>query len=227
MARGKILLLPAPTVSAIFYGQKGYERSVQDDLLDMQPTASGNIIVVGTTSNPVGPRHLKLMLLNQNGDSLLGKNLVVTCAACFESMTAGVGDVLPLSDGGFLINADVDTIVGTTITYRGMLVKVDSTLNLQWHYVHRTAALPIEYFTFTSMKELADHTILALGYKRSPNFNSSFQLYRFSSTGQLLNIYPFLSNMCNEIWATTLDALNDSTFMVGGRCGNAVLLVCI
>ena len=200
---------------------KTYERSVQDNLVDMQPTATGNIIAVGTTSNPIGPRHLKLLLLNQNGDSLLGNNLVVRCATCFESMTAGVGDVLPLSDGGFLINASVDTTVGTTGTYRGMLVKVNANLQLVWHYVHRTSAFPIEYYTFTSLKELADRTILALGYKRGPNFNSSFQIYHFSPQGHLLSIYPFQSNICSEVWGITLDALNNNTFMIGGRCGNA------
>jgi hypothetical protein len=164
---------------------------------------------------------LRLLLMNQNGDSLKGKELVVRGQT--EGMYDNLNTVTPLSDGGYLITSYTDTVSSTypNGTDMGMIVKVDSNLNLKWNYIHRTPN--VDGYSFTKVKELADSSLLILGFKLFPNSGSnanSFQLYHFSPKGQLLNTYPFTSSICSQIMGITLDALPDSTYMIGGMCGN-------
>ena len=64
----------------------------------------------------------------------------------------------------------------------GMMVKVDSAFNIQWHYVHRTPAL--ETYVFTKAKELTDGSVLVLGFKQMPisgsNLNGFQPFFTFS-----------------------------------------------
>ncbi|HYH55207.1 MAG TPA: hypothetical protein VD772_01265, partial [Anseongella sp.] len=157
--------------------KKKYTQSMLDDLIDMQYMANGNIIAVGTSDIPTGPRHLRLMLLDQNGDSLKGTQLIVNCITCYESMYSDLGSVTATADGGAIITAAIDTTInGIRVAYRGMLVKVGANLQLQWKYIHRTPVLPIETYIFSSVKELADHSILVLGFKQQPTGSNGFQL---------------------------------------------------
>jgi hypothetical protein len=203
---------------------KGYSWGIFNEaIMDMKFTKTGNILAAGITDKPVGPAHIKLMLVNQNGDSLLGRQLIVTDSSRTETMNDSFSSVTPLSDGGFLVTAAVDTVTAAAPggTYMGMVVKVDANLHYQWKYIHRNPAG--DEFKFTRAKELADGTVIVLGFKIRPiatgNLNS-FQFFRFTSQGQLLNVYPFTSSVCTQVWGITLDALPDSTFMIGGRCGN-------
>lgn len=203
---------------------KGYAwNSYTDALMDMKFNKSAQIIAAGITDNPVGPVHIKLMLLNQNGDSLLGRQLVLTDSNRTESMFYNYSSVTPISTGGYLITGGVDTITVAQPggSYMAMVVKVDANLNYQWKYIHRTVTT--EEYHFTKAKELVDGKVIVLGFKSRPlttgNING-FQIYRFSPQGQLLNVYPFTSSNCTQVLGITLDALPDSTFMIGGRCGN-------
>jgi hypothetical protein len=192
-----------------------------DRLIDMKMAKNGNIIALGNTDKPFGPNHVKLMLINQNGDSLLGRQLVVHGINRDEFVGYNFNSVTPLSDGGYLITADVDTITSTypNGTRMGMLVKVDRNLNMLWHKEIRNAAS--DFYMLTKTRELTDGSLLVLGYKYWPKQNSNiFQLYRFSPNGQLLATYPFTSSICTSLLITSLDALPDSTYMIGGSCGN-------
>ncbi|MBK0403402.1 T9SS type A sorting domain-containing protein [Adhaeribacter sp. BT258] len=164
---------------------------------------------------------MKLIHLNQNGDSLKSKQFVVNGFNRKESMIGNFNSITPLSDGGFLITATTDTVnaIYPNGSYMGMVVKVDSALKIKWHYVHRTP--DVDEYAFTKAKELTDGTILVLGFKFRPSQGGNgFQIYRFSPGGQLKNVYPFTSSICSQVWGITFDALADTTYLIGGRCGN-------
>jgi hypothetical protein len=200
---------------------KDYSWHINDRFIDMKFARNGDVIGAGNTPSLAGPYHIKLMRVSQQGDSLDAKQLIVTNPNRNESMSPNVNSITALSDGGFLLTAATDTTTATTAAVMGMVVKVDSAFNVQWHYVHRTPTL--ETYVFTKAKELTDGSLLVLGFKQTPisgaNLNG-FQLYHFDSQGQLMATYPFTSSICSQVWGITFDALNDSTFMVGGRCGN-------
>jgi hypothetical protein len=201
---------------------KGYPWGGSNEyLLDLKYTPKGNIIAAGITDKPFGPWHLKLMLLNQNGDSLKGKQLIINSINGEEGMDANFNSITPLSDGGYLLTANLDTATSSFPNgiNQGTIVKVDSSFNLVWKYIHRTQA--VDEYIFTKAKELADGSVIVLGFKFRPaQGGNGFQLYRFNAQGVLKNVYPFTSSICTQTWGVTLDALSDSTFMVGGRCGN-------
>jgi hypothetical protein len=200
---------------------KDYNWSSDDALVDMQFTKKGKIITAGISNIPVGLSHLKLMVFNQNGDSLKGKQINVNGPNRSESMYSAFSSVTPLSDGGYLLTANLDTVTSSFPNgiAMGMVVKVDSSLNLVWKYIHRTPA--VDEYVFTKAKELADGSVIVLGFKFRPaQGGNGFQLYRFNAQGVLKNVYPFTSSICTQTWGVTLDALPDSTFMIGGRCGN-------
>lgn len=200
---------------------KNYTRSNWDGVSHLQFTKQGKIAAYGATDVPAGPRHHYMLLLNQNGDSLNGKQLILTIPNRFESLYAHYNSLLPLSGGGFLYTGYVDTVTSAYPNGLGLgtIVKVDSSFNVQWKYIHRTPAT--DGYIFTKAKELEDSTILVLGFKFRPAQGSNgFQLYHFAKKGNLLAIYPFTSSICSQVYGITFDALNDSTYVIGGRCGD-------
>lgn len=200
---------------------RNHSPSSWGGLSHLQFTKQGKIAAYGAIDVPFGPGHHYMMILNQNGDSLKGKQLVLTTANRFESLYAHYNSLLPLSDGGFLYTGYVDTITSVYPNGIGLgtIVKLDSSFNVRWKYIHRTPTT--DGYVFTKSRELADGSVLVVGFKmRTSQGGNGFQFYHFDQQGYLLNIYPFTSSICTQVWGITLDVLNDSTFMVGGRCGN-------
>jgi hypothetical protein len=196
---------------------RNYDWSEYDMFNTMRLAQNGNIIAAGVTKYPNSNYHLKLMLLNQNGDSLKGAQLIVTNPARLEGTRNPDNSILSLTDGGFLITGSLDTLQYSAL---GMIVKVDSNLNLVWKYIYRTN--PSIWKQYTRVKELTDGTIVALAYQADPHISNQFWIEHFSAGGQLLNSYPFVSNITNKLDAVTLEALPDSSFIIGGGCYNAV-----
>jgi hypothetical protein len=198
--------------------RRNYEWGSFDFFANMELTHNGNIIAsgnIGVASNPKS--RLKLMLLNQNGDSLKGNLLMVTDTSHYEVTRPSSNAVLSLTDGGFLVTGYIDTVQFVKL---GMIVKVDSNLNLVWKYIYRSN--PVIWKEYTRVKELADGTIIALAYQKDPHISNQFWIEHFSAGGQLLNSYSFVSNITNKLDAITLEALPDSSFIIGGGCYNAV-----
>ncbi|HSI90649.1 MAG TPA: hypothetical protein VK927_05995, partial [Adhaeribacter sp.] len=148
-----------------FTWSKNYNRSQYFSLFrTMQFTATGNVITAGNSSPVAGIYHIRMLLLNQNGDSLLGKQIVVTGPNRLESMYDGFNGVLPLSDGGYLLTARTDTILNPPYRqYLGMAVRLDANMNVIWKYVHRNQNT--EEYVFSKAKELTDGSILVLGFQ--------------------------------------------------------------
>ena len=204
---------------------KRYARTGPCSVYDMKFTRNGNIIAAGNTGgNASNTWHPRLLLLNQNGDTLKDRQFQIRGYSDQEGMWANLNSITPLSDGGFLYTGYSDT--ATTIypngTDMGMLVKLDSSLNVKWSYIHRTPN--VDGYVFSKAKELADSTIVVLAFNLRPGSGvaiNKFELFRFRPNGTLKDVYSFTSSICSDIQGFTLDALADSSFMVGGRCRNS------
>ena len=194
--------------------RKGYDWSNNDFLSDMQHTRNGNIVMYG---NSGAPQRLKLLLVNQNGDSVLGRKLtIIGSPNRNERIMAGFCGITPLSDGGFLMAAEIDTSAANAPRVLGMVVKVNASLQPVWHYIERS--LP-NNVVFTRSRELTDGSVIVLAYERKGAADATgnkFFLYRFSPAGALLNIYPFTSSLAVEVQGHAMEALPDSSFMIGG-----------
>lgn len=194
--------------------RKGYDWTPGDFLADIQHTHSGKLVMFGHTG---APTRLKLLLLNQNGDSVLGRKLTIVGTSRNERVTASFCGVTPLSDGGFLLAAEIDTSVVGASPKLGMVVKVNANLQPVWHYINH--AVP-NNVTFSRSRELTDGSVVMLAFERKgagSTPGNRFFLYRFSATGVLLNTYPFTSSLASQIQAITMETLPDSSFIIGGR----------
>jgi hypothetical protein len=194
--------------------RRKYDWTSSDFFSDIQHTLNGNIIMYGITANP---ERLKLMLVNQQGDSVLGRTLTIVGGNRVEAMFSDFCSITPLSDGGFAMAAEIDTTVTGASPYLGMVVKVNANLQPVWHYIHRS--LPDNVY-FTRSRELADGSIVMLAHERkgaASTHGNKFFLYHFSSTGNLLNIHAFTSGIALQIRAYTMEALPDSSFIIGGQ----------
>lgn len=197
--------------------RKGYDWGNSDFFSDMQHTRNGNIVMYGVTITGMDPQRLKLLLVNQNGDSVLGRKLtIVGNPNRNERMTAGFCGVTPLSDGGFLLAAEIDTTATNAPSKLGMVVKANASLQPVWHYIERSVPNNV---VFTRSRELTDGSVIMLAYERKGTTSApgnKFFLYRFSAAGALLNIYPFTSSLAVEVEGHAMEALSDSSFMIGG-----------
>jgi hypothetical protein len=198
-----------------FLWSKDYSRNGNDPFTQMVSSANGNFLAIGMTSYPYPKEHIKAVLVDPNGDSIKALQLIINGFNRRESVSPnGVGGVIGLSDGGFLINASVDTTLSTGNTFMAMLVKLDANLNIVWKYIDRSNVQVGN--AFHNMQELTDGSILALFTQISPNATNQFSFYRFSPNGQVMNIYPFTSAVSSMVSLYTLNALPDSSFVVAG-----------
>ncbi|MBK0402238.1 T9SS type A sorting domain-containing protein [Adhaeribacter sp. BT258] len=194
--------------------RKGYAWSNGDFLADMQHTLNGNIIMYGITG---ASQRLKLLLVNQQGDSVLGRILSIIGSNRVERVSSAISSVTPLLDGGFLLAAEIDTTVTGGPSKLGMVVKVNASLQPVWHYINRSVT---DNVFFTRSRELTDGSMVVLGFERKGTGSmpgDKFFLYRFNPTGSLLNIYTFTSTIATQVQTTTLEALPDSSFIIGGN----------
>ena len=195
--------------------RKSYDWNLNDFYSDMQHTLNGNIIMYGITEVP---QRLKLLIVNQQGDSVLGRKLtIIGSPTRNERILSASCGVTPLSDGGFAMAAEIDTSVAGAAPELGMVVKVDASLQPVWHYINRSVP---DNISFTSSRELTDGSIIMLGFERkgaASTPGNKFFLYRFSATGSLINVYTFNSTIATQVQAHTLEALPaDSSFIIGG-----------
>ena len=205
-------LLKADSIGNIKW-QKDLSWSAAEAFVDMKYTSSGDLITAGFTYDANLVRHIKLMLVNQNGDSILGRVIPTVNSIQNEIMQYTYGSVTPLTNGGFLVTSQVDTIVNGLNKYRGMVVKTDANLNPVWRYIKYPYQQNV---TFTKARELTDGSLLVMGFSY-PTATNTFYFYHFSTTGTLLNVYPFTSTISNEVRAVTLEVLADSSLMIGGE----------
>ncbi len=195
---------------------KKYDWDTDEFLANINHTRDGNIIMFGSTN--AGSR-IKLVKVNLQGDSLVGNTLNILNTTRREVPYGASNTITPLSDGGYLITAEVDTFTSSSNNPAalGMVVKVNANLQRVWHYINHQ--VPKNVF-FSESRELQDGTLLVLAYTRNgatSRRNNEFFFYRFSAAGTLLNVYTFTSSLATQMEAITLNELSDSTFMIGGK----------
>ncbi|MFC5269628.1 T9SS type A sorting domain-containing protein [Adhaeribacter terreus] len=195
--------------------RKHYNWHLNDNLSDIQHTRNGNIIMYGTTIT--NTERIKLLLVNQNGDSVLGRTLsIIGDPNRHERIFWDRCTITSLSDNGFLIAAEIDTIPATGQKL-GMMVKVNANLQPQWHYIHRSMPNNV---LFIKAKELTDSSVVVLGFSRQvaagTTPNNQFFLYHLGKKGGLQNIYTFTSALGQKIFPIVMEALPDSSFIIGG-----------
>ena len=212
--------------------QRNHSGNSTQDLVYMAHAGNGGAIMansVYTGAPNASPMKVKLLLADANGNAVHSNTLNLTDPSRDEVMyqPATSQCLERLSDGGFLITGYVDTTNQQSgiRSSLGFVAKVNASLQLVWKYIHRPATLA-NSIHFTKAKELKDGSIMVLGQNRAIVASSSavvdsFALYRLSSTGMLMTTYPFTSNLYPTIKMNVLEALPDSSFMVGGLCRTA------
>ena len=205
--------------------------NVSPDGLDyMQHAGNGRYILAGgipTGAAGTQPYKIKLYLVDANGDSLRANTYNLTGDPTrTEAMYNGSEQCLvSLSDGGFLFTGFADTANAATGIYGtvGVIAKVNANLQVVWRHFYRTGvgASTVNY-SYRRAIELKDGTILVLGQQYlGSNPINNFELFRFSATGKVMATYPFSSSLYPSARPNTLEALPDSSFMIGGMCRTA------
>ncbi|GAB3830453.1 T9SS type A sorting domain-containing protein [Hymenobacter jeollabukensis] len=224
--RTRHMVLKTDTAGTVLW-RKNYGWSVTDFNLDMQFTRQGHLLLYGFTGNyATGTVELKLLLLNQQGDSLrglhyapLGPGRDVAPPGEWQNSS-----LLPLSDGGFLCTMAVDSAAGWPAL--PLAVKVDAQLRPQWTHVWRYQPTgPLQpgraLGSFGSALELADGSLLLLAhFDQTPlNVATPYYLLRLDgATGRQLARYALPSPACNRPQPYQLLADGDSAAYVLGSC---------
>jgi hypothetical protein len=162
------------------------------------------------------PFVLKLLLVNQWGDSIRGRQL----APWGSARSVRVQDnfyngVLPMRDGGFVLTGYVDSVTTAIHARPPFVLRVDSLLRLRWAYA--LPLVPREQVVYGHACELADSSVLVLAHARDPVGNT-FWLHHFARTGQRLGSYPFTSS-CGQVQPFFLVPMSDGhTVYVAGQC---------
>jgi hypothetical protein len=198
--------------------RRSFDRTGSDRFSSMCRTPNGNILTVGNKRITPTVDHIKLQLINANGDSLNSNVLNLHGLNRTEAIQTAHHNVIRLSDGGFLMNAWIDTTINGGWAFLGMLVKVDSNLQPVWKHVYRPFFTP--WRNFIKAEELADGSIIAVGYDMSSSVQpatSNIYLHHISAQGAPINLYTFPSTY-SYLFLETVQAMPDSSLIVGGTC---------
>ncbi|MBC6700460.1 T9SS type A sorting domain-containing protein [Hymenobacter sp. BT190] len=216
--RAQWTLMKTDTAGAVLW-RKMYGRTVSDAPTYTCYTQDGNILMTGQTSPPGAGPMVRLLLLNPAGDSLRGLSYSPFGLGRALLNNFNSNDrTLPLRDRGFLLLARLDTAIGSPIP---VVLKVDAQLQPQWSFAYRP---PIggglrNAISFAGMCELSDGSVLVLSANSAGiTTNLPYTLLRLSPTGQLLNTYPLLSQICAQVQPHKLLADGDSAVYIFGRC---------
>lgn len=200
----------------------GMSLSETPSLLQTSARNPKQVLMVGTGQYgyPYNEIKLRLLLVNQQGDSL--RHAFINPLSAPWSIRSVSNHVTALHDGSFLIPAQADSTSAATGQSQSMpiLLCVDSLLNLRWFHLERTpASQRIQYGG--KMAELADGSLLALlAGQNLASTSGQFTVQRFDgSTGEVTTTYPFTSTACPNVSSYDLVPMSDGhTLYVGGSC---------
>ncbi|OON71058.1 hypothetical protein B0919_03445 [Hymenobacter sp. CRA2] len=195
------------------YGWQG------DIIADMKFTLQGNLLLMGYTQY-AQQYDLKLLLVNQRGDSLNSLRFAPLGPGRTVATPEGWRNLFSLTDGGFLVLTSVDSVSRPNIP---VAVKVDAQLRPVWTRVERylPPRTPGAIGQYGTALELADGSVLVLlSYNNTPAAEQRpFYLLRLDgATGRLLQRHELLSPICNRVETFQLLADGDSAAYVLGGC---------
>ncbi|GAB2963831.1 hypothetical protein GCM10027048_36260 [Hymenobacter coalescens] len=198
---------------------KAYGWNGGDFIADLKFTRQGNILMMGVAASGLD-WDLKLLLVNQQGDSLNALHYAPLGPGRTVGSALAANSLFPLTDGGFLVLTGIDSV---NLPYLPLAVKVDAQLRPVWtrveRYVPPRSAGPAA--RYGSAVELADGSVLVLCYYLSTPATEDrpFYLLRLDgATGRLLQRHEFRSTVCNRMRTDYLIADGDSAAYVLGLC---------
>jgi hypothetical protein len=171
--------------------RRRYPRVANAALENPVYTRAGTLLGTADYTAPGVPTIVTLMEFNQRGDSLATRRLTITPQQYTRLPFLGTNALCPIRGGNFALVGQVDS--ANTGYTQPFLAQLDSQGNLIWSYVFHTP--PTAGYRFDQPQELADGSLLVLASTQRSGRNEPFWLLRFSSSGQLINRYPFASQV--------------------------------
>lgn len=199
--------------------ERPYGWSLDELILHIQQNPATKRILMAGTIQPVGSttgadKEYKLLLVNEQGDSIRGRRLAPLGTGVSVRTLAGYEKLLPLSDGGWLLTGVLDS--ATTTADPPLLVRLDSLLQPRWTALHRPP--PGQTLRYADACELQDGSVLVLAWQIRPATNT-FWLHRYSPAGQLQAVLPLPSPACPQVHPFRLTpTLGGRGLFVAGYC---------
>ena len=183
-------------------------------------TSRGTFVMAGSfLSYPQYGTYRPLLIeVDQNGDSLQGKVLVLKDTLYQEYIFNVWHNLIETADSNYVFSSWIDSLSQVTQTHRqiGAMVKVDRQFNLLWKTYLRS---PLQrQLAVKQVRELKDGTLLVLANETYP-YRNSFLLFHISQQGQLLSRRRVMISQCTQLELMDWDFLSDSSIVAVGRCG--------
>ena len=195
------------------YGTKYVER-ISKTLV----TSRGTFIMAGAALAypPLGTWHPLLIEVDQNGDSLQGKVLVLKDSVYQEYIFNVWHNLIETSDSNYVFSGWIDSLTAQNYFDIGVVVKLDRQFNVLWKTYLRSP-LPRQ-LALKQVRELKDGTLLVLA-NEDFLLRDSFFLFHLSQQGQVLSRRRMTVNQCARLEIMDWDFLSDSSIVVVGECG--------
>ena len=183
-------------------------------------TSRGTFVMAGSFLSYPQYRTWRPLLIevDQNGDSLQGKVLVLKDTLYQEYIFNVWHNIIETSDSNYVFSGWIDSLSSVTHQYYeiGTVVKLDQQFNLLWKTYLRS---PLQrQLAVKQVRELRDGTLLLLANETYP-YRNSFLLFHMSQQGQLLSRRRVMISQCTQLQLMDWDFLSDSSIVAVGRCG--------
>ena len=191
---------------------KEYGRSNTDYPIDLIRSKDGSYLIYGNTDLSNYTFHPYLIKIKADGTLIKQDSIIVKKYSLEEYVYYPRTNIIECIDGGYAIIGEYD-IDGTGTKSHSFLVKLDTSLNVEWKYIDST--LTSSWLAFKKIVQLQDSSYLVIADKSS----SYGLMYRISKDGNLISRKAFPSAICDDInWGNFLDisVQSDSTFIVCG-----------
>jgi hypothetical protein len=180
----------------------------------------GNYLLTAIAGDSAYPAiaHTYFLEVNQNGDSINSKYLIVHADSVREASNSWSWGMLQNEDGDYVFTLSIDSVQqrgGPVLDKYAAVVMIDTLFNIKWKlYLNKgTGGL----FYPTRPIELKDSSYILVVMNRNPSGNS-YYYYKISKTGQILDQKTISSSVCTNVHATEIKLLNDGSMLVSGGC---------
>ena len=173
---------------------------------------NNNLVLLSSVIVPgVYPFHSYLMEVDQNGDSLRSKLLIIQDSVGWEATNRIFNNIIQTSDGGYAF--------GGRFTNNGFIAKTDSAFNLLWYYEMPPQQAPTQLHQTFKLIELQDSTLLFLSKDNDP-VSDAFYINRLTKDGDSISTTAIQSQVCpnGNMQPYNWQFLADSSIVICGWC---------